>query len=83
MLRVTVREDLTMEMASDLVRDLKTVIEWLDHHYMFTGEHANHRASRMKPRKDRTSRMLARQLWGHELFICLKSHCSRIVVSTY
>ena len=56
MLRVTVREDLTMEMASDLVRDLKTVIEWLDHHYMFTGEQANHRASRMKPRKDRTSR---------------------------
>ena len=37
MLRVTVREDFSYELASDLVADLKTVIEWLDHHFIYTG----------------------------------------------
>ena len=37
MLRVTVREDFSYELASDLVTDLKTVIEWLDHHFIYTG----------------------------------------------
>ena len=37
MLRVTVREDFSYELASDLITDLKTVIEWLDHHFIYTG----------------------------------------------
>ena len=37
MLRVTVREDFSFELASDLINDLKTVIEWLDHHFIYSG----------------------------------------------
>ena len=37
MLRVTVREDFSYELASDLINDLKTVIEWLDHHFIYSG----------------------------------------------
>ena len=37
MLRVVVREDLSFEMASDLITDMKQVIEWLDHHFIYTG----------------------------------------------
>lgn len=37
MLRVTVREDFSYELASDLITDLKTVIEWLDHHFIYSG----------------------------------------------
>lgn len=38
MLRVVVREDLTYEMASILVTDIKKSIEWLDHHFIYTDE---------------------------------------------
>ena len=38
MLRAVVREDLSYEMASDLVADLKTVVEWLDHHFTYSGK---------------------------------------------
>ncbi len=37
MLRVTVREDFSYELATDLVNDLKQVIEWLDHHFIYSG----------------------------------------------
>ena len=37
MLRVTVREDFSYELATDLINDLKTVIEWLDHHFIYSG----------------------------------------------
>ena len=37
MLRVVVREDLSYEMATDLVNDMQRVIEWLDHHFIFDG----------------------------------------------
>lgn len=40
MLRVVVREDLTYEMASILVTDIKKSIEWLDHHFIYTGASA-------------------------------------------
>ena len=36
MLRVVVREDLTFEMASDLVKDVKETVNWLDHHFTYT-----------------------------------------------
>ena len=39
MLRVVVREDLSYEMASDLIGDMKRVIEWLDHHFIYEGAH--------------------------------------------
>ena len=34
---MTVREDFSYELASDLITDLKTVIEWLDHHFIYSG----------------------------------------------
>ena len=37
MLRCVVREDLSFEMASDLVDDMKKCIEWLDHHFIYSG----------------------------------------------
>ena len=37
MLRVVVREDLSFEMASDLIEDMKRVVEWLDHHFIYDG----------------------------------------------
>ena len=37
MLRVVVREDHSFEMISDLIQDMKRVIEWLDHHFIYTG----------------------------------------------
>ena len=37
MLRVTVREDFSYELATDLINDLKQVIEWLDHHFIYSG----------------------------------------------
>lgn len=37
MLRCVVREDLSFEMATDLVNDMKKSIEWLDHHFIYTG----------------------------------------------
>ena len=41
MLRAVVREDLSYEMATDLVTDLKTVVEWLDHHFTYSGRPCN------------------------------------------
>lgn len=38
MLRCVVREDLSYEMATDLVNDMKKCIEWLDHHFIYTGQ---------------------------------------------
>ena len=38
MLRCVVREDLSFEMATDLVNDMKQVIEWLDHHFIYSGQ---------------------------------------------
>lgn len=38
MLRVVVREDHSYEMASALVKDMTSVIEWLDHHFIYDGE---------------------------------------------
>ena len=38
MLRCVVREDLSYEMASDLVDDMNKCIEWLDHHFIYSGE---------------------------------------------
>ena len=38
MLRVVVREDLSFEMASDLVSDMDKCIEWLDHHFIYSGQ---------------------------------------------
>ena len=35
MLRCVVREDLSMEMANDLVSDVQQCVEWLDHHFIF------------------------------------------------
>lgn len=37
MLRCVVREDLSFEMATDLINDMKKCIEWLDHHFIYTG----------------------------------------------
>lgn len=37
MLRVVVREDLSYEMATDLVNDMNQVIKWLDHHFIYSG----------------------------------------------
>ena len=39
MLRCVVREDLSYEMATDLVSDMNKSIEWLDHHFIYSGEH--------------------------------------------
>ena len=39
MLRCVVREDLSYEMATDLINDMKQCIEWLDHHFIYTGQH--------------------------------------------
>ena len=36
MLRCVVREDLSMEMANDLVSDVQQCVEWLDHHFIFS-----------------------------------------------
>lgn len=36
MLRVVVREDLTYEMASDLVKDIVATVDWLDHHFTYS-----------------------------------------------
>ena len=36
MLRCVVREDLSMEMANDLVSDVTQCVEWLDHHFIFS-----------------------------------------------
>ena len=38
MLRCVVREDLSYEMATDLVDDMNKCIEWLDHHFIYSGE---------------------------------------------
>lgn len=45
MLRVTVREDFSYELATDLVNDLNSVIEWLDHHFIYSGEGLTHLAT--------------------------------------
>ena len=37
MMRVVVREDLSYEMASDLVADMQRTIEYLDHHFIYDG----------------------------------------------
>ena len=42
LLRVVVREDLSYEMATDLVNDMNQVIEWLDHHFIYSGMLATH-----------------------------------------
>ena len=42
LLRVVVREDLSYEMASDLVNDMNQVIEWLDHHFIYSGMLVTH-----------------------------------------
>lgn len=39
MLRCVVREDLSFEMATDLVNDMKQVIKWLDHHFIYSGQY--------------------------------------------
>ena len=36
MLRVVVREDLTYEMATDLVKDIVATVDWLDHHFTYS-----------------------------------------------
>ena len=36
MLRCVVREDLSMEMANDLVSDVTQCVQWLDHHFIFS-----------------------------------------------
>ncbi|KAK9809501.1 hypothetical protein WJX73_004886 [Symbiochloris irregularis] len=36
MLRVVIREDHSFEMISDLITDMKRVIDWLDHHFVYT-----------------------------------------------
>lgn len=41
MLRCVVREDLSYEMATDLINDMKQCLEWLDHHFIYTGQHYN------------------------------------------
>lgn len=38
MLRCVVREDLSYEMATDLIDDMNKCIEWLDHHFIYSGE---------------------------------------------
>ena len=38
MLRCVVREDLSYEMATDLINDMNKCIEWLDHHFIYSGE---------------------------------------------
>ncbi len=40
MLRCVVREDLSYEMATDLINDMNKCIEWLDHHFIYSGEPA-------------------------------------------
>ena len=32
------REDLSFEMASDLVSDMDKCIDWLDHHFIYSGQ---------------------------------------------
>lgn len=32
------REDLSYEMASDLISDMLQCINWLDHHFIYSGE---------------------------------------------
>ena len=36
LLRAVVREDLSMAMVDELIKDIHRAIEWLDHHYTFT-----------------------------------------------
>ncbi len=36
MLRAVIREDLSMSMVDELVKDIHRAIEWLDHHYTFS-----------------------------------------------
>lgn len=38
MLRCVVREDLSYEMATDLINDMNKCIEWLDHHFIYSGQ---------------------------------------------
>ncbi|CAK0787153.1 hypothetical protein CVIRNUC_010369 [Coccomyxa viridis] len=49
MLRVTVREDFSYELATDLINDLKTVIEWLDHHFIYSEEKMHELRSKFHP----------------------------------
>ena len=36
LLRAVVREDMSMAMVDELIKDIQRAIEWLDHHYTFT-----------------------------------------------
>ena len=36
LLRAVVREDLSMSMVDELIKDIGRAIDWLDHHYTFT-----------------------------------------------
>ena len=36
LLRAVIREDMSMSMVDELIKDLHRAIEWLDHHYTFS-----------------------------------------------
>ena len=38
LLRVVIREDLSMSMAEELIKDFERVVEYLDHHFSFTDD---------------------------------------------
>lgn len=42
LLRVVIREDLSMSMAEELIKDFVRVVEYLDHHFSFTDDQVGH-----------------------------------------
>ena len=42
LLRVVIREDLSMSMVEELIKDFVRVVEYLDHHFSFTDDQVGH-----------------------------------------
>lgn len=53
MLRAVVREDLSMSMVDELIKDIHRAIEWLDHHYTFTDKEMDTLMSRVHVKKQK------------------------------
>ncbi|KAK9833735.1 hypothetical protein WJX74_004401 [Apatococcus lobatus] len=53
LLRAVVREDLSMSMVDELIKDLHRAIEWLDHHYTFSDTEMDTLVSRMHVKKQK------------------------------
>ncbi|KAK9845671.1 hypothetical protein WJX84_007220 [Apatococcus fuscideae] len=52
LLRAVVREDLSMSMVDELIKDIGRAIDWLDHHYTFTDTELDSFVSRLHVKKE-------------------------------